>query len=138
MLEEVMRHCHNFFVVEGGAVNGQFKISGGMVSLPFLKPGQYFRITGSTFNDGVRQYGMGEMLTDEVFEGTVEPLAVPRAFLELCQRIQDWNEKNGPPGPFQSENFGGYSYSRATSKAGDPVGWKDAFKGELVPWRKLP
>lgn len=138
MLEEVMRHCHNYFVVEGEARQGQFEISGGTLSLPFLKPTQYFRITGSVFCDGVWQYGITMPDATETFVGTLEPLAVPRAFVELCDDIQAWNEKNGAPGPYQSESFGGYNYTRATNKAGNAVGWQDVFKSRLYPWRRLP
>lgn len=137
MLEEVMGHCHNYFAVEGQARRGRFEVSGGMISLPFLQPGQYFRITGSVFNDGVWRSGY-MLIADEVFEGTVEPLAVPRAFLSLCEEIQAWNENNGTPGPYQSESFDGYSYTRATNKAGNAVSWQDAFRDRLYPWRKLP
>ena len=56
MLEEILMHLHNWFVVEGGVHTGKFSIKDGGIALPFLVPGQYFRIKGSILNDGVYQY----------------------------------------------------------------------------------
>ena len=39
---------------------------------------------------------------------------------------------------FNSESFGGYSYTRATNSDGLPLTWRDVFRKRLNPWRKLP
>lgn len=136
MLEKVLRHLRNWFVAPNGIHRGKYEIKEGGIKLPFLIEGQYFRIVGSVLNDGLYQYPTQE-LRDEIFSGAIWALAIPRDVLELVNEIEQWNEKN-PSGPFTSESFGGYSYTKATNSAtGQPVTWKDAFRGALNQWRKL-
>lgn len=141
MLEELMRECRNWFVAPDGVHLGTFTIKDGSVSLPFLVSGQYFRIVGSVFNDGVYQYGAAE-LADETFDGAVWALLVPPAFLALAEEIQDWSDQyeNAVNSPFQSESFAGYSYtlkSDGTAQGGSANGWRGAFSSRLANWRKL-
>lgn len=142
MLEQVLTHIHNWFIVPDGIHSGMFRIEGGGITLPFLRDGQYFRILGSVFNDGLHRYGPAmEALTDEEFNGTVWALAVPRAVIELAGEISTWEEKYGAviASPYTSESFGGYSYTKA-SGAGDSAGsgsWQAAFRARLNPYRKL-
>ena len=71
MLTELLAEIRNYFEVPNGRHFGTFTISGGSIApLDFLQEGQYFRIVGSVFNDGVYQYPAAS-LTDEVFEGAV-------------------------------------------------------------------
>lgn len=138
MLYEIMRHCRNFFPVEHKEDN--FVIKDGIISLPFIHEGQYYLIEGSIFNDGLYKKG-AEELTDEEFTGVITALAIPKAFLELATEIEAFVQKN-PASPFQSESFGGYSYTRATkgssSNAGGGVAtWKDVFSDRLQNWRKI-
>lgn len=134
MLEELLRHLRNFFVVN--IYTGDYVIEGSEISLPFLQQGQYYRIVGSVFNDGVHQYGH-ESLTDECFTGAVWALAIPQAVVNLAEEISTWQTKNAVTGVYQSESFGGYSYQRATDKNGNPVTWESAFASRLNPWRKI-
>ena len=90
----------------------------------------------SVFNDGLHQYPVAD-LTDETFTGSVWALAVPKAVIELAEEIDAWQTKNGDPGPFTSESFGGYSYSKATNASGMAVGWQDVFKSRLNDWRRI-
>lgn len=139
MLEEVLRELNNWFVLPDGVHAGDFAIENGGIALPFLSGGQYFRITGSIFNDGVYEYP-AHSLADERFEGAVWALAVPPAVISLAGEITEWQEKNGAAaaGPYQSESFGGYSYTRATDAAtGGAVTWQAAFRARLNRWRKL-
>ncbi len=142
MLEQVLTHLRNWFIVPDGIHPGTFRIEGGGIELPFLMDGQYFRILGSVFNDGLHQYGPGmEMLTDEEFEGAIWVLAVPRSVVELAGEIAEWRDKYGAvmDSPYTSESFGGYSYTKA-SGAGDSTGsggWQSAFRARLNPYRKL-
>lgn len=140
MLEQVLTHIRNWFQV--GVYPGTYTIQDGGITLPFLRDGQYFRICGSIFNDGLHQYGPAmELLQDETFDGAVWALAVPKAVVELAGEIATWQEKYGAviDSPYTSESFGGYSYSKA-SGAGDSTGfggWQAAFRARLSPYRKL-
>ena len=140
MLEQVLSHLHNWFQV--GVYPGEYAIQDGELPLPFLRDGQYFRILGSTFNDGLHQYGPGMvLLTDETFTGTVWALAVPRAVAELAGEIERWQEKYKAvlESPYTSESFGGYSYSKASGASENAAsgGWETAFRARLNPYRKL-
>lgn len=138
MLEQVLRHLNNWFLVD--IHEGTFTVENGSIALPFLQNGQYFRVCGSVFNDGLHQYPATD-LTDETFTGTVWALAVPKAVVSLAEDIAAWQEKNGEAvaSPYQSESFGGYSYTKrsAGSDSGTLNGWQDAFRGRLNDWRKL-
>ena len=139
MLEQVLMNIRRWFPVEGGIHSGTFTIKDGGIALPFLANGQYFRICGSVFNDGLHQYNVLD-LTDETFTGTIWALAIPKAVIELADEIQKWKEKNGEASvsPYQSESFGGYSYSKATdAETGGAVTWQSAFKQQLSAWRKI-
>ena len=137
MLYEVMRYLRNFFVVPDGIQHSTFEISNGSMTISGATAGQYILIDGSLFNDGVYQYPLSGLI-DEEFEGTVALLAVPSAFLNKVAEIEEWKEKNAAvQTPYQSESFGGYSYTRATNSEGNAVGWQDAFKSDLRIWKKL-
>lgn len=139
MLEQVLMNIRRWFPVEGGVHSGTFTIKDGGITLPFLADGQYFRICGSVFNDGLHQYNVLD-LVDETFTGTIWALAIPKAVIELADEIQKWQEKNGEASvsPYQSESFGGYSYSKATdAETGGAVTWQSAFKQQLSAWRKI-
>ena len=139
MLEQVLMHLKNWFLVPGGIHEGTYTIEDGGIALPFLSNGQYFRIFGSVFNDGLHQYPASD-LKAETFEGTVWALAVPQAVIDLASEIEAWEKKNGDASvsPYQSESFGGYSYSKATDSAsGGAVTWQSAFRSRLNAWRKL-
>ena len=138
MLEQVLRHLNNWFLVE--IYEGTFTVENGSIALPFLQNNQYFRVCGSVFNDGLHQYPAAD-LTDETFTGTVWALAVPKAVVTLSEDIAAWEKKNGEAAasPYQSESFGGYSYTKrsAGSDGSTLNGWQDAFRGRLNDWRKL-
>lgn len=139
MLEQVLMNIRNWFPVKGGIYSGTFTIKDGGITLPFLDEGQYFRICGSVFNDGLHQYPASD-LKSETFDGAVWALAVPQAVIELAAEIEAWQKKNGDASvsPYQSESFGGYSYSKATdSVTGGAVTWQSAFKQQLSAYRKL-
>ena len=136
MLETVLQNLNNWFLVPDGVHAGEFTVQGGQLTLPFLQTGQYSRVVGSVFNDGLHQYPVAD-LTDETFTGSVWALAVPKAVIELAEEIDAWQTKNGDPGPFTSESFGGYSYSKATNASGMAVGWQDVFKSRLNDWRRI-
>lgn len=139
MLEQVLRHLNNWFLVD--THDGTFTVENGSITLPFLQTNQYFRICGSVFNDGLHLYPAVDLM-DETFTGTVWALAVPKAVVTLSIDIAAWEEKNGEAvlSPYTSESFGGYSYTKASGGKADTsavTGWQDAFKGRLNDWRKL-
>ena len=138
MLTEICAELRNWFVVPNGVHIQTYTISGGSIApLDFLQEGQYFRIIGSVFNDGVYQYP-ATSLTDEVFDGAVWSMAVPPAVIDLAAEIEEYNKSDaGKPSPFTSEPFGGYAYTKATDARGAPIGWQKAFASRLNKYRKL-
>ena len=154
MLSIVCRELRNWF--EYDKAFGVFTIKDGALLLPQyartdngktinIQDGQYFRIVGSVFNDGVYQFPVDD-LHDETFDGAIWLMAVPKDFLDLVDDIEKWQEKNGAVdstamSPFNSESFGGYSYSKGSGSAdgsGTGVGtWQGAFKGRLNQFRKI-
>ena len=139
MLEQVLMNIRNWFPVKGGIYSGTFTIKDGGITLPFLADGQYFRICGSVFNDGLHQYNVLD-LTDETFNGTIWALSIPQPIIDLANEIQEWQDKNADAlsSPYSSESFGGYSYSKATnSETGGAETWQSHFKQQLSAWRKI-
>ena len=135
-LTNLCAEIRNYFETEKRF--GTFTISDGSISPSnFLQSGQYYRIVGSVFNDGVHRHPAHD-LTDETFDGAVWAMAVPPAVVELLQKIQEFETATAnAPTAYTSESFGGYSYTKATDENGLPVGWKSVFKSELNRWRKL-
>ena len=138
MLEKLLKHlygtmCYKWPVKE--LYGGEFKIENGSINLPFLFENQYFRIVGSVFNDGVYQ-NPAQGLADETFHGAIWALAIPPALVDLAERIEKW-EKENPSTPYQSESFGGYSYTAKTGANGRTYSWKDEFADDLAKWRKI-
>ena len=137
MLSEVCAHLHNYFCTQDDIHEGEYTISEGTVTLPFLSEGQYFRVCGSRANDGVWKYPCTG-LTDETFCGTVWAMRVPPDMVELCEEIAEWNESFGAAqNPYSSETFGSYSYTRASGSNGRALTWKDAFFDRLNRFRKV-
>ena len=143
MLDQILDYIHNYF--EREVVTGTFVISGGSISVPFLQDGQYFKIEGSVFNDGIYKYPASD-LKDETFNGSVWAMAVPPAVIALAGDIEAWLDKYGGTdgvlmSPYQSESFGGYSYSKSGGGAGDGTSlagtWQGAFAHQLNRWRKI-
>ena len=144
MLTELCQELRNWFEISKHP--GEYRIEGGVINAPFLQTGQYYRIVGSVFNDGVFQFGAEDPpLTDESFSGSVWALAIPREVLDLAEKISAWQEKyeaaDSPAlSPFSSESFGGYSYSKGVATSGDGSGgsgWRAVFGAALKNWRKL-
>ena len=140
MLEQVLRHIHNRF--DYAYLEGTFEVSSGTFEVDGAQDRQYLWIEGSVFNDGLHQYPLAD-LTDEVFDGRVVLLAVPRAVQEIADQVADWTADNADVlnSPFQSESFGGYTYTKASGSASSDgsslSGWEAQFRGDLDPWRKM-
>lgn len=153
MLTELCAYLRNYFLADNQnpdkyIFHGTYTVEGGqMQALSFLVPGQYYRVIGSVFNDGVWQYqptGKAPAMTDETFTGTIWAMCVPPAFLALADEIKDWTVANADAlnSPYQSESFGGYSYSKASGGGAGGSGsagwsWEDQFAARLAPYRRL-
>lgn len=147
MLTELCKELNNWF--DKSRMIGKFKIEDGELTgfSDVLQDGQYFRIVGSVFNDGVYQYPAVD-LEDEEFDGAVWVMAVPPSVITLAEEIKEWNNKYGgvdsqAMSPFHSESFGGYSYAKkggsssyggSNSKMGT---WQGAFAAKLNMYRRI-
>lgn len=149
MIDDVCAYLRNWFDRDMEKYFGSITISGGeLVGFSDrLQNGQYFRIVGSVFNDGVYQYP-ATGLTDETFEnGAVWAMAIPKGFLSLIADIEAWQAKYGGAdsaamSPFNSESFGGYQYSKSgglstSTGSSDPNSWQSAFAGRLSRYKKI-
>ncbi len=150
MLTELCQELRNWFDKE--RYFDTFTIEGGQITDgSMLQDGQYYRIVGSVFNDGVHKYepnnAEGETLHDEVFDGAIWAMAVPPTVIALSEKIAAWDAKYGSASssamsPFQSESFSGYSYSKGSGSNSGSGGssvptWKSVFADELNRWRKI-
>lgn len=148
MLSELCRELNNWFEPrdkhgkKSGRKFGKFTISNGTIKVDGLQDGQYFRICGSVFNDGVYKYPAKD-LKDETFDGSIWAMNVPKEVIDLDTEIDTWKEKYTDilNSPYQSESFGGYSYTKATASQGNAGGtgvtWQSAFADRLSHWRKV-
>lgn len=133
---DVCAEIRNYFVVTDGEHNGTHSVKNGTISLPFLADGQYFRIVGSVFNDGVYQYPAAN-LTDETFDGCVWAMAPTKEFLAAVDEINAYAQTDAAKAtPYKSESMGGYSYTMRDGS--DPASWQSVFRRRLNRWRKLP
>lgn len=147
MLSELCKELNNWFNYNIPIKIGDFVIQDGTLSTECgLANGQYFRIVGSVFNDGVYQFPTSE-LKDESFHGGIWGMAIPQEVIELSEDIDAWKEKfatidSYAMSPFTSESFGGYSYSKNSSSSSSDgsstgVTWQSVFASRLNKWRKI-
>ena len=134
MIDEICSSLHNYFAMD--IVPGEYTVNDGEITLPFLAAGQFFRVVGSVFCDGVYRYG-DKLPADETFDGAIWALAIPPALEAIAAEIEEWKAKNADvlASPYQSESFGGYSYSKGTGS--DSASWQGAFASRLNRWRKI-
>lgn len=145
MLTEICKELNNWFAKE--KIIGMVHISDGHLDNDItdkMVAGQYFRIVGSVLNDGVHKYDDELVLQDEEFEGAVWLMAVPPQVLNLANEIKAWQDKYGAidsenMSPFNSESFGGYSYSKSGGGASETGAgtWQKAFRNRLNMYRKV-
>lgn len=147
MINQVCTYIHNWFDTDrqGNPYtrwNGIFTIEDGALQLPLLD-GQYFRIIGSKLNDGIYRYPASDLM-DETFNGQVRECVVPREVQAIVKDVEAWTETNGDAltSPYQSESFGGYSYTKSGGSSGngavgDGCNWETKYGYRLTPWKKL-
>lgn len=144
---EVCNYLKNWFDNNQPKYYGQVVIeNGALVESYGLKSGQYFRIIGNTFNDGVYQYSI-TTLTDEIFDGAIWGMALSKPFIALLNDIEAWKTKyasvdSAAMSPFTSESVPSvYSYSKnsgGNDTAKDKSGtWQGVFGARLAPYRKM-
>lgn len=145
MLSEICAHIRNYFTYESDKHPGTYKVQGGALVPSVELPTEYYAIFGSRKNNGVHK--ATDTLKDEgEFSGNVWVMSVPDDFLSLAEEIGAWQAKYGcvdseANSPFNSESFGGYSYTKSTnaSSAGgtDKTTWMGAYASRLNRWRKV-
>lgn len=150
MLSQICLFLRNWFNFNQPKYIGKFSIIDGVIK-PLegytidVQENQYYRIVGSVFNDGVYKSGT-EQLTDETFDGAVWLMAVPSDVVNLAKEIEEWQKLYGGidsqnMSPYQSESFGGYSYSKSsgsssTSDSSVPT-WQSVFADRLARYKKI-
>lgn len=146
MLSTVCAEIKNYFTYAGDKHFGDFAIVGGVITPSLDFPTDYFRIVGSHKNDGVHK--TTDVLEDEgQFHGAIWIMSPPKDFLDLVAEIEAWQEKYGGVdsalmSPFQSESFGGYSYSKASggsglSGASSVPTWQSMYASRLNAYRRI-
>lgn len=147
MLTEICAEIKNYFTYENDKHIGDFSIVEGLIVPSFDISTDYIRIVGSHLNDGVHKLSDADLVDEGEFHGAVWVMSPPKAFLELVKEIEDWQAKNGAldspaMSPFNSESFGGYSYSKSggsasggSSSAG--ASWQAAFATRLTMYRRI-
>ena len=145
MLTLICQYLRNWFVRE--KIEDKFTIAGGEISAlnlrlsDYLQDGQYYRIIGSVFNDGVHQYRIDGLTDEQEFYGTVWTMAVPKEVIAIDGEIEQWVRDNSSAinSPYQSESFGGYSYSKGYAGGNGifAVTWQSQFGTRLSQWRKI-
>ena len=143
----VCSYLRNWFDKNQQNYSGRIEIVNGALAETYsINAGQYFRIVGSSLNDGVYQYPV-TTLHDEEFNGSIIGMAIPSAVIAIMDKIEAWESKYAvidsvAMSPYNSESFGGYSYSKSVGGSGDTTQskagtWQGVFGAELQPWRKI-
>lgn len=145
MLTEICQYLHNYFDYERHY--GDISIIGQSVFCDGkeieIESGQYFALFRNKIPLGVFQKSE---LTDKSFTGSVWLMDVPKAITDANTWAEQWKAKNMAAGSeansvFQSESFGGYSYSKGNNskgKVGASIFDNAQFAAMLAPYRKLP
>lgn len=138
-LYELLVYLRNFFPGEKWQFFGE-DITDKRLLLPGLENGDYYLIEGSRRNNGIHVYGNSD-LRNETYSGIVTELCIPTELLILLDEINAWQEKHAEAlqSPYQSESFGGYSYTKASESVGtgESMSWKTVFAPRLRMWRKI-
>lgn len=146
MLTEICAEIKNYFCYQTDKHVGTFKIEDGKIvpGVEFLT--DYFAIFGSRKNNGV--HNITDTLEDEgEFKGAVWIMSPPADFLALANEIAEWQKVNGAVdsaalSPFNSESFGGYSYTKSAGSASSggksgAASWQDAYASRLNLYRRV-
>ncbi len=145
-MPDITRICtllHNFFTDKDHIFYNNYNIHNNILNFNFIKYGQYFRITGSVFNDGVYCNIPEDLkrLKDETFKGAIWLMNVPADFIRLCEELEMFNAKiaelSGNFRGYSSESWGGYSYNLPTSAPSYMQDWQNKLKQAMNSYRKI-
>lgn len=140
-ISDFCEEVNNYF--EQTRIFGEFEIANGSIDLNKydIQEGQYIRVVGSVFNDGVYQYPIPpeNELVDEKFDGAIWVMAVPSSVITQIEEVNQWEATNQSTlnSPYQSESFGGYSYTLKAENAEGGLNWQTHFRRKLDRWRKV-
>lgn len=148
MLTEICAEIKNYFTYECDRHIGDFSIEDGHIAPSFDLPTDYIRIVGSRLNDGVHKVSDNDLVDEGKFHGAIWVMSIPKDFLALADEIASWQEQYGGAGstamsPFQSESFGGYSYSKASGSSSSASGassaptWQSQYASRLKIYRRI-
>lgn len=148
MITLVCRNLNNVFNIDSGDFD-EYEIKGEVLTSKLGHKyliGSYIAIerrggagkSGSILNSGVYKV-TDDLITipgskDEKWEGYVFQCAIPSDLIELAQEIE-LNIKNTKQNNKTSENFGIYSYSKATNRNGVVASWSEVFATRLSAYR---
>lgn len=146
MLTEICAEIKNYFTFKDDKHFGDFAIVDGHIEPLFDFPTDYIRIVGSHLNDGVHKISDADLVDEGKFHGAIWIMSPPKAFLDLAKEIEDWQALYGKAdsqamSPFNSESFGGYSYSKSAGTGAAGIGaastWQSAYATRLNAYRRI-
>lgn len=146
MLTTICAEIKNYFTYEQDKHFGDFAIVNGQIEPSIVYPTDYVRIVGSHLNDGVHKLSDNDLKDEGKFHGAIWVMSPPQAFLDLAEEIEAWMEKNSSPdsqamSPYQSESFGGYSYTKASGSSSTSgasgANWVAAYETRLKAYRRI-
>lgn len=147
MIDEICAELKNYFTHDEDRLIGDWTIENNAFVPPVVFPTEYIRIVGSRLNDGVHKVS-ALTLKNETFHGAIWIMSPPAGFLKLVKEIEDWQAKYGgysnpAMSPYNSESFGGYSYSKSAGSGSSLNGasatpsWQDAYASRLKRYRRI-
>lgn len=146
MLSRICVYLKNYFETE--RIIGDVVISDGVITVDGveveLADGEYFALFHEHYAYGVFQNG-ADYVEDNSFRGAVWRMDVPDSILDAMKWALEWEAKNGNPddnanSAFNSESFGGYTYTKAQSSMstiGSTVFNNAKFKSMLAPYMRI-
>ena len=146
MLTEICAEIRNYFTFESDKHFGDFSIVDGLITPSFDIPTDYIRIVGSHKNDGVHKLSDADLIDEGIFHGAIWVMSPPASFMDLAAEIEEWQQKYGgvesqAMSPFNSESFGGYSYSKSagasTGNSSNAGTWQAAYASRLNIYRRI-
>lgn len=141
-MERILKYINNYYAKtkELGIItikDNKIELKGTYI------PNQYILVRGSILNDGLYKINTLEdkMIAvtgaiNEVFEGVIYALAIPKEIIEMQTELKELESKY-EPSVYQSESFGNYSYSLATNKQGETMSPFDYLVPRLIAYRKI-
>ena len=142
MLTEICAEIKNYFTYESDRHIGDYAIVDGIITPSLDIPTDYIRIVGSRKNDDVHKLSDLDHVDEDIFHGAIWIMSPPNDFLALVEEIESWQEMNGKAdsqamSPYQSESFGGYSYSKGSGGSGAGSSSSPTWQSQYAPRLKI-